>query len=179
LLAGRRQQLERHRAQFPGGVFRRSADVEVNPTGRPGKTKIKIEMKYLIMMKLDQGSEAAKSYEAGTPPPEKLKTAMMKLMGDLAAQGKLVDATGLAPVAKGAKVRATGGKLILTDGPFIESKEVIGGYAVIQVDSREEALKTGREFMQVHVDVLGPSYEGELEIREMLNPGGCGQGEAK
>jgi len=136
-------------------------------------------MKYLMMIKLDRNSEAAKSYEAGTPPPEKLMEAMTKLMGDLASKGKLVDTAGLAPVAKGAKVRAAGGKLILTDGPFIESKEVIGGYAVIQADSKAEALEISREFMQVHVDVLGPSYEGELEIREISNPGECGQSEAK
>jgi len=136
-------------------------------------------MKYLMMVKLDRGSEAAKSYEAGTAPPEKLMEAMTKLMGDLAAKGKLVDTAGLAPVAKGAKVRAAGGKLIVTDGPFIESKEVIGGFAVIQANSKEEALKTGREFMQVHVDILGPSYEGELEIREMSDPGECSQSESK
>jgi hypothetical protein len=133
-------------------------------------------MKYLMMVKLDRNSEAAKSYEAGTPPPEKLMGAMTKLMGDLAAKGKLLDSAGLAPVGKGASVRAARGKLVVTDGPFIESKEVIGGFAVIQADSKEEALETGREFMKVHVDILGPSYEGELEIREMSDPGECQSG---
>jgi hypothetical protein len=137
------------------------------------------DMKYLMMVKLDRNSKAAKSYEAGTPPPENLMEAMTKLMGNLAAKGKLLDTAGLAPVGKGASVRATGGKLVVTDGPFIECKEVIGGFAVIQADSKAEAIETGREFMQVHVDVLGPSYEGELEIREMSNPEECGQSEPK
>jgi len=136
-------------------------------------------MKYLMMIKLDRDSAAAKSYAAGNPPPQTLMEAMTKLMGDLATKGRLVDTAGLAPVAKGAKVRAAGGKVSVTDGPFIESKEVIGGYAVIQVNSKEEALATGREFMQVHVDVLGEAYEGELEIREMSDPGECTQAESK
>jgi len=58
----------------------------------------------------------------------------------------------------------------VTDGPFIESKEVIGGYAILRAKSKEEALKMGQDFMQLHVDILGASYEGELEIRQMFDP---------
>lgn len=122
------------------------------------------------MVKLDNKSEAARNYEAGMPPDPKLEEAMGKLMEEMTKTGTLLDAIGLLPAGKGAKVRAAGGKLTFTDGPFIESKEVIGGYAILRVESREEALKRGEDFMQLHLDVLGPSFEGELEIRQMFDP---------
>jgi hypothetical protein len=81
--------------------------------------------------------------------------------------------------SKGARVRAAGGKLTVTDGPFIESKEVIGGYGILQSKSKEEAIEMGKAFMQMHVDILGPSYEGVLEIREMSDAADSGSGDAK
>jgi hypothetical protein len=76
---------------------------------------------------------------------------------------------GLLPSSKGARVRVGGGKLTVTDGPFGEAKELIGGYAIFRVKSREEAIELGKGFMKLHADVLGPSYEGELEIRQMAD----------
>jgi len=81
--------------------------------------------------------------------------------------GVLLDMGGLLPTSKGALINVKQGKLTVTDGPFSEAKEVIGGYAVLQCKSREEAIERGRRFMQLHADVLGSSYEGELEIRQM------------
>jgi hypothetical protein len=129
------------------------------------------------MVKLDGNSQDGRNYDAGLPPPAELEAAMGKLIEKMLRMGVLVDTGGLFPVAKGARIRAAGGKLSITDGPFIESKEVIGGYAILQVKSKEEALQLGEEFMKVHVDILGPKYEGELEIREMFDPadGGCGR----
>jgi hypothetical protein len=124
-------------------------------------------MKYLMMVKLDSKSEAGRNYEAGMPPEPKLEEAMGKLMEKMAKTGTLVDVAGLLPAGQGARVRVDGGKPTVTDGPFIESKEVIGGYAILRVKSREEALQLGKEFMQLHVDVLGPAFQGELEIRQM------------
>ena len=118
-------------------------------------------MKYIMMVKLDGKSEAGRKYEAGMPPDAKLEAAMGKLMGEMAQAGALVDAGGLLPMSKGAQIRATGGKLMVTDGPFIESKEVIGGYAILRATTKEEALKMGEDFMKLHVDILGASYEGE------------------
>jgi hypothetical protein len=69
----------------------------------------------------------------------------------------------------GAKIRAGKGKLKVTDGPFSEAKEIVGGYAVMRFNSREEAIESGKRFMQLHLDILGPSYEGELEIRQMAD----------
>jgi hypothetical protein len=73
------------------------------------------------------------------------------------------------PTAMGAKIRAGKGKLKVTDGPFSEAKEIVGGYAVMRFNSREEAIESGKRFMQLHLDILGPSYEGELEIRQMAD----------
>ena len=61
----------------------------------------------------------------------------------------------------------------MTDGPFIESKEVIGGYGILQAKSKEEAIEMGKAFMKLHMDILGPSYEGMLEIREMFDSADC------
>jgi hypothetical protein len=127
-------------------------------------------MKYMMMVKMDAQSEAGRSFEAGMPPDAKLETAMGQLIEKMLKSGTLVDMGGLLPVAKGAQVRATGGKLAVTDGPFVESKEVIGGYAILRAKSKEEAVELGREFMQLHLNTLGPSYEGQLEIRQMFDP---------
>ena len=127
-------------------------------------------MKYMMMVKLDGKSEAGRKYDVGMPPPAELEAAMGKLIGEMAKAGVLVDTGGLLPMSKGARIRAAGGKLTVTDGPFIESKEVIGGYAILRAKSKEEALKMGEDFMKLHVDILGASYEGELEIRQMFDP---------
>jgi hypothetical protein len=60
------------------------------------------------------------------------------------------------------------GTFTVTDGPFTEAKEAIGGYAIVEVGSKEEAIALSREFLQLHVDVLGPGYTGVSEIREMM-----------
>ena len=62
----------------------------------------------------------------------------------------------------------------MIDGPFIESKEVIGGYAILRAGSLAEAIKMGEEFLQIHLDVLGPEYETDLEVREMSEAPECG-----
>jgi hypothetical protein len=127
-------------------------------------------MKYMMIVKLDGKNEAGRNYEAGMPPDPKLEAAMGKLMEKLMKSGAMIDTGGLLPVAKGAAIRAAGGKLTVTDGPFIEAKEVIGGYAILRANSKAEAIKMGEEFMKLHVDILGPSFEGELEVRQMFDP---------
>src|SRR5688572_20527307 len=127
-------------------------------------------MKYMAMVMLDKNSEAGRNYEAGMPPDAKLGAAMGKYIDEMMKCGTLVDTGGLLPLAKGARVRASGGKLMVTDGPFIESKEVIGGFAILRARSKEEAIELGKAFMQVHLDTLGPTYEGTVEVREMFDP---------
>jgi hypothetical protein len=62
------------------------------------------------------------------------------------------------------------------DGPFPETKELIAGYAVLEVKSKQEAIEMGARFMKLHQDVLGPSWEGETEVRRMYGPGDHGPG---
>src|SRR5262249_31746665 len=78
--------------------------------------------------------------------------------------GALISTGGLAPSSMGAKVRVSGGKVVVTDGPFTETKEIVGGFAIVDVASKEEAIAIAREFWQLHADVLGPSYAGGGEM---------------
>ncbi len=126
-------------------------------------------MKYLMMVKLDGNSEDARQYAAGAPPPEALQEAMGKLIGKMLRSGVLVGTGGLRPVADGAPHRGGGRQVERDRWAYIESKEVIGGYAILEVGSKKEALQWGEEFMQIHIDILGPSYVGELEIRQMAD----------
>ena len=106
-------------------------------------------------------------YEAGKPPSPALLEAIGKASEAQAAAGILVEAGGLLPSAAGALVRVERGKVKVIDGPFAEAKELIGGYAILRASSKEEAIEMGRGFMQLHVDVLGPEFSGELEIRQL------------
>ena len=130
-------------------------------------------MKYLMMVKLDPHTDEGRRYETGTPPDPRLMAAMDKYSEDMAKAGILIGTGGLLPSARGARVRAADGRLSVTDGPFVESKELIGGYAIIDAASRERAIELGQQFMQIHVDVLGPGYQGELEIRQMYDGADC------
>jgi hypothetical protein len=115
-------------------------------------------------------ANATKNSEAGIPPDPKLMAAIGKLSEDMAKAGVLVGMGGLAPSSKGARIRLAGGKVSVTDGPFTEAKEIIGGYAIIEVQSKEEAIEWARRFWEIHAAVLGPTYEGEGEVRQMFGP---------
>ena len=106
-------------------------------------------------------------YEAGKPPSPALLEAIGKASEAQAAAGILLEAGGLLPSSAGALVRVERGKVKVIDGPFAEAKELIGGYAILRASSKEEAIEMGRGFMQLHVDVLGPEFSGELEIRQL------------
>jgi hypothetical protein len=108
-----------------------------------------------------------KSSEAAGPPPQALLDAIAKLGEEAGKAGVMVEMGGLLPTAMGARVRLAGGKLNVTDGPFTESKEVIGGYAVYAVKSKEEALKWARRFMELHREHW-KGWEGECELRQLL-----------
>jgi len=113
--------------------------------------------------------KATKDSEAGLPPNPELMAAIGKLAEEATKRGQMVDAGGLLPTSQAARVRVAKGKTSVTDGPFAETKELVGGYAVFDLKSKEEAVEMGRRFMQIHADILGPSYEGELEIRPMFS----------
>jgi hypothetical protein len=131
----------------------------------------------MMIIKLNGNSETGRNYETCKPPSPELMAAMGKL--NEAMPGALLDNEELLPAAKGARIKAAGGKLTVTDGPFTESKEVIGGYAILQAKSKQEAVKMGEDYMKLHVKILGASYEAEMEIREMAEPSGRGSSGAK
>jgi hypothetical protein len=105
----------------------------------------------------------------GAPPPA-LEDAIGRHIEKMTSAGVLVTTGGLAPPVDGKTVRATGGRLSVIDGPFTEAKEIVGGFAIIRAASTDEAIQHGRDFLQLHIDVLGPSYTGELEIRQIFGP---------
>jgi hypothetical protein len=127
-------------------------------------------MRFMVMVKAD------KDYEAGLPPKPELLAAIGKLSQDMVKAGVLLETGGLLPSTRGARVRASGGKLSVTDGPFTETKELVGGYAIVQAQSRDEAVELGKQFMEVHVTVLGSSYDGECEVRQLFDAGDCPSG---
>jgi len=115
-------------------------------------------MRFMMMIKSDE--------KAG-PPSAELVAAIGQLGAEMAKAGVLLEMGGLFPSAAGAKLRLSGGKVTVNDGPFTETKELVGGYAILAAKSKEEAIEYGRRFLNVHAEILGNSYEGELEIRQM------------
>ena len=114
-------------------------------------------MKYLTFIR-----SAEKLRNKEIPP------ALMEAMGTFIERsfkdGTLVSTGGLMPSKDGFRVRLAKGKLTVTDGPFAEAKEVIGGWAILEAKSKKEALRISREFMQLHLDHW-PEFEGESEVR--------------
>lgn len=116
-------------------------------------------MKCLMLIKHSE------SYRA-----EPIPQALMDAMGDFVAEGLrsgvLKDTAGLRSTAEGFRVRSSGHRLKVTDGPFTEAKEVVGGYALVEVASKEEALEVARQFMELH-RVHWPAFDGECEVRPL------------
>ena len=120
-------------------------------------------MKYLTFIRHSE------SYRESGPPK-----ALMEAMGKFVAQsfkdGTLVDTGGLLSSKDGARVRLAKGKISVTDGPFTETKEVIGGWAILEAHSKAEAIRIATEFMELHRKYW-PEFEGESEVRPMFDPG--------
>ena len=120
-------------------------------------------MKYLSFIRHSESYRQA-------PPPAALLEAMDKFVGKSRKEGTLVDTGGLLPSKDGVRVRLDRGKITVTDGPFSESKEVIGGWAILKTDSKAEAVRIATEFMELHRQYW-PEFEGESELRPMFEPG--------
>ena len=103
------------------------------------------------------------------PPPKSLMDAIAKLGEEETKAGTMLGTGGLAPTAQGARVRLSGGRVTVTDGPFTESKEVVGGYAQFELKSKEEAIQSAVRFMELHKKHW-PGWEGETEVRQMFGP---------
>lgn len=102
------------------------------------------------------------------PPPQRLMEEMAKLTEKRIADGTLVDSGGLLPTPMGAaRFSLKGGKIKMTDGPFAESKEVVGGYAIFEFATRAEAVAGAMEFMQLH-RLYAEGWEGMCEMRPMF-----------
>jgi hypothetical protein len=101
------------------------------------------------------------------PPPKALMDAIGQLGAEATKAGAMVSTGGLLPSAMGARVRLAKGKVTATDGPFTETKEVLGGFAVYDVKSKHEALEWTKRFMELHKEHW-PGWEGESEIRQMF-----------
>ena len=127
-------------------------------------------MRYMLVV------HATKESEAGAMPNPRLMEAVGKSAEELTKSGVMISTGGLAPTSMGSFVRVKNGNVIITDGPFTEAKEILGGFAIVDVKSKEEAIELARQFFQLHVDILGPSFAGTGEIRPMFGPGDCGGG---
>ena len=112
-------------------------------------------MRFMMIVK------ASKDSEAGKMPAEELLSAMSKYNEELLKAGVLLDGAGLQPSSKGARIKFSKGKRTVVDGPFAETKELIAGYWIIEVKSREEAIEWAKRVPAPH----GEGQEGELEIR--------------
>jgi len=109
------------------------------------------------------------SSQAPVQPPASLMEAMGKLADREIKAGRMIDMGGLMPIEAGVQVRIKDGELKVIDGPFVEAKEVIGGFAIFEFRNKEEALASAKEFMQLHIDHM-PGWEGTCEVRAMAGP---------
>jgi hypothetical protein len=114
-------------------------------------------MRFLSMIRLK---------ETGRMPSEQLMADMGRLIEQMTREGTLVETAGLRPTAEGVRVRLHQGRLSTIDGPFTESKEVIGGYAVLEAESMTHAIELTKRFLALH----GDEWDLECEVRQMEGP---------
>ena len=122
-------------------------------------------MRFLSVIRVDESS--------GQAPSEQLMRDMGQLIEELTRSGQLVSTAGLRPTAEGVRVRLQrGGKLSVVDGPFTETKEVIGGFAILEAASLQDAIELTRRFLRVH----GDEWNLECEVRPFDGPEFCVEG---
>ena len=115
-------------------------------------------MRFLSMIRVNENT--------GQVPSERLMNEMGKLIEEMTRDGSLVRTAGLRPTAEGVRVRSRFGKLSQVDGPFTETKEVIGGYAILEAPSMKEAIELTKRFLRVH----GDEWDLECEVRPLDGP---------
>jgi hypothetical protein len=118
-------------------------------------------MRFMMMVKHPENYSG--------PPPKALMDAMDQIIQEAAKNGSMVITGGLAPTAQSHRVRLSGGKISVIDGPFTETKEVVGGFAIMNFKSKEEALQAAKDFLELHRQHW-PGWEGESEVRQMFGP---------
>ena len=112
-----------------------------------------------------------KTVERNAPPSQEEMAKMGKLVEEGMKAGWLLATEGCLPTALGARVRNSNGKVTVTDGPFTEAKEVVGGFAILRANSKEEAIQIARDFLKV-------AGEGECELRQIFEADTCAQNAA-
>ena len=115
-------------------------------------------MRFLSMIRIDESR--------GQAPSEQLMHDMGKLIEEMTREGVLISTAGLRPTAEGVRVRLRGGKLSTIDGPFIETKEVIGGFAILEAGSMQEAIELTKRFLRIH----GDEWDIDCELRQLDGP---------
>jgi hypothetical protein len=118
------------------------------------------EMRYMAFVKMAE--------DVGDAPAE-LQEVMGREMQEAFASGSMIDAGGLYPTAQSTEFRVVGGELLTSDGPYAEAKEVVGGYAILEARSHEEALAGARRVAEIHIQHW-PGWEGSVEIRRVSGP---------
>ena len=115
-------------------------------------------MRFLSMIRIDENS--------GQVPSEQLMSDMGKLIEKMTREGVLIHTAGLRPTAEGVRVRLRGGRLSTVDGPFAETKEVVGGFAILEAGSLKEAIELTKRFLMIH----GNEWDIECEVRQLEGP---------
>ncbi|HYX67178.1 MAG TPA: YciI family protein [Burkholderiales bacterium] len=115
-------------------------------------------MRFLSLIRIDE--------KRGQAPSEQLMQDMGRLIEEMTREKVLISTAGLRPTAEGARVRLRAGRLSTVDGPFTESKEVIGGYAVLEASSMKQAIELTQRFLRVH----GDEWDIECEVRPLDGP---------
>lgn len=122
-------------------------------------------MRFMMLIKANQ------DFEAGIPPSRKLVEAMGRLSEELSKTGVLLSSEGMKPSSSGTRIRYSAGRRNVVDGPFTETKELVGGFAIVQVASKQEAIALADRVVTIHVE-CGVS-EFEMEVRPLFDPGEC------
>jgi len=117
-------------------------------------------MRYLLLIQTDPAVADT------TGPDERLAEEMGELLEEMTKAGVLLDTAGLRPIDEATRIRLADGKQTVIDGPFTESKEIVGGYCLLQARSKEEAVEWASRFLALH----GPDWEMGVEVRQLDDP---------
>jgi hypothetical protein len=145
--------------KIPGVCRERARPIDASARGRTGARDLEgITMRYMMLIRPD----FANSPEGG--PDEELMKAMGALLAEMTKAGVLLDTAGLGPLEESSTVRLSKGAMNVVDGPFTEAKEVVGGFALLQAGSREEAVEWTRRFLDIH----GDQWTIDVEVRPVM-----------
>jgi hypothetical protein len=125
------------------------------------------DMRFMMLIKANE------DFEAGVPPCPELIVAMGTLAEEMTERGVLLSSDGMKPSSTGTRVRFAGGKRSVIDGPFAETKELIGGFAIVDVGSKQEAIELAERVTTIHAECGVPEFE--IEVRPLFEHGDCAQ----